>query len=128
MVKKNNLPQGPKKKYEFKFRLNLRNTLLWLFVLVVFSSFLFSFPMQSGEKEEEIALSQVLVDIKENKIKEIELEDNKINLIYEDETKKFSRKEAEISFAEVLSSEDIDPSSVNVSVKDTSLSRVWINI
>jgi len=128
MVKKNNLPQGPKKKYEFKFRLNLRNTLLWLFVLVVFSSFLFSFPMQSGEKEEEIALSQVLVDIKENKIKEIELEDNKINLIYEDETKKFSRKEAEISFAEVLSSEDIDPSSVNVSVKDTSLSRAWINI
>ncbi len=128
MAEKNKPPQGPKKKYEFKFRLNLRNTLLWVFVLVVFSSFLFSFPMQSGEKEEEIALSQVLVDIKENKIKEIELEDNKINLIYEDETKKFSRKEAEISFAEVLSSEDIDPSSVNVSVKDTSLSRVWINI
>lgn len=128
MAKKNNLPRGPKKKYEFKFRLNLKNTLLWVFVLVVFSSFLFSFPMQSGEKEEEIALSQVLVDIKESKIKEIELEDNKINLTYEDETKKFSRKEAEISFAEILSSEDIDPSSVNVSVKDTSLSRAWINI
>ena len=128
MVKKNNLPQGPKKKYEFKFRLNLKNTLLWLFVSAVFFSFLFSFPMQSGDKEEEIALSQVLIDIKEDKIKEVEVEDNKLNLTYEDESKKFSRKEAEISFAEVLKAEEIDPSMVKVSIKDTSLSKVWVNI
>jgi len=128
MVKKNKLPQGPKKKYEFKFKLNLRNILLWLFVLAVFFSFLFSFPMQSGVKEEEIALSQVLVDIKENKIKKIEVEDNKLNLTYEDESKKFSRKETEISFAEVLKGEEIDPSTVKVSIKDTSLSKVWVNI
>ena len=128
MVKKNKLLQGPKKKYEFKLRLNLRNVLLWLFVLAVFFSFLFSFPMQSGDKEEEIALSQVLVDIKENKIKEVEVEDNKLNLTYEDESKKFSRKEAGVSFAEVLKAEEIDSSMAKISIKDTSLSKAWINI
>ena len=128
MVKKNKLLQGPKKKYEFKLRLNLRNVLLWLFVLAVFFSFLFSFPMQPGDKEEEIALSQVLVDIKENKIKEVEVEDNKLNLTYEDESKKFSRKEAGVSFAEVLKAEEIDSSMAKISIKDTSLSKAWINI
>lgn len=128
MVKKIKFPQGPKKKYEFKFRLNLKNVLIWLFLLVVFFSFLFSFPTKSNLSEEEISLSQALVDIKENKVKEIEVEDNKINLTYEDEQKKFSRKEAEISFAEVLKAEGVDPSTVKVSIKDTSLSRAWINI
>ncbi len=128
MVKKGRLPQRPVKKYQFKLKLNLRNILLWLFLGAIFFSLLFSFPAKPGLTEEEIPLSQVLTDIKENKIKEIEVEDSKIRLTYEDDQKRFSRKEGEISFIEVLKSEGIDSSAVKVSIKDTSLSKVWINV
>jgi len=125
---KNNLPQRPVKKYEFKFRLNLKNLLIWFLVGGVILSFLFSFPPKENVAGEEIALSQVLNDIKVNKIKEVKIEENKIILTYQDNKVRFSRKEAQVGFTEILKSAEINPESVNFIIKDTSLSQVWMNI
>lgn len=125
---KNNLPQRPVKKYEFKFRLNLKNLLIWFLVGGIVLSFLFSFPPKENVAGEEIALSQVLNDIKANKIKEVKIEENKIILTYQDNKVRFSRKEAQVGFTEILKSAEINPESVNFIIKDTSLSQVWMNI
>ena len=124
----NKLPQRPVKKYQFKFQLNLKNLLIWLLVGAVVLSFLFSFPSKQNVTGEEVALSQALNDIKANKIKEAKIEENKIVLTYQDDKIRFSRKEPQVSFTEILKSAEINPESINFIIKDTSLSQVWMNI
>ena len=125
---KNSLPQKPVKKYELKFHLNLKNLLVWLLVGVVFLSFLFSFPPKNNTVGEEIPLSQALADMKANKIKEIKVEEGRILLTYQDDKVSFSRKETQANFTEILKSAEINPESINFTIKDTSLSQVWMNI
>jgi len=124
---KNNLPQKPVKKYQFKFQINLRNLLIWFLVGAVAVSFLFSFSPKNAANEE-IPLSQALTDIKANKVKEVQVEDSKILLTYQDGKTVSSRKETQANFTDILKSADINPASINLTVKDTSLSQVWINI
>jgi len=125
---KNSLPQKPVKKYEFKFHLNLKSLLIWFLVGAVFLSFLFSFPSKNNTVGEEIPLSQALADMKANKVKEIKVEEGRILLTYQDNKVSFSRKETQASFTEILKSAEINPESINFTIKDTSLSQIWINI
>lgn len=116
----------PIKKFELRLKFNLKNVLLWLLVIAVVASFAFSFT-GNPPINEEIPLSQALTDIKANKVKQIEAEDNKLILTYADKTV-FSRKEPAASFTEILKAADITPESINFKVKDTSLSKAWIDI
>ncbi|MCX6725788.1 MAG: ATP-dependent zinc metalloprotease FtsH [Candidatus Shapirobacteria bacterium] len=122
------IPSKPVKKYEFKFQINLKNLLIWLLVLAIIFSFFFSFPAKNQPTGEEIALSQALTNIKENKIKEIKIEENKIILTDQDGKTFFSRKESQSSFTEILKEADINPATANLTIKDMSMSQVWINI
>jgi len=121
-------PQKPIKKYQFKFQINLRNLLIWLLVLGIIFSFFISFPTTSTPTGEEIPLSQALTEIKENKIKEVEVEEDKLTLISQDDKTFFSRKETQTSFTDILKTAGIDPATVNLTIKDVSLSKIWINI
>lgn len=116
-----------KKKIKFKFRLNLKNLLLWGLIIFFGLSFLGSF-VSVPVSEEEIPLSQALTDIKAGKIKQIEVEDNQLILVYQDDQILTSRKEPGVSLTEILQREEIDPEAVEVTIKDTSLSRTWIDI
>ncbi len=118
-------PRGPIKKFEFRF--NLKTILIWLLIIFIGLSFFFSFSGQPTTGEE-IPLSTVLTDIKEGKVKEVLIEDDKIMLTYQDETTALSRKEPRESFTEVLNNAEIDPKSVNLKIKDTSLSKAWVEI
>jgi cell division protease FtsH len=118
---------GPRKKFEFKLKLNLRNVLLWLLVIAVLGSFLFSFRGESVESEE-IPLSQAISDIREGKVREIEVVDDVLNLKYEEEKVYTSRKEPGISLTEILQTEGIKPEEVGIKIKDTSLSKAWVEI
>jgi len=121
-------PQKPIKKYQFKFQINLRNLLIWLLVLGIIFSFFISFPTTSTPTGEEIPLSQALTEIKENKIKEVKVEEDKLTLISQDDKTFFSRKETQTSFTDILKTAGIDPATVNLTIKDVSLSKIWINI
>lgn len=120
-------PKRPAKKFELRFNFNFKTILIWLLLVFIGLSFFFSFanPPTTGE---EIPLSTALVDIKEGKIKEILVEDEKIILTYQDGATALSRKEPRESLTEVLKSADIDPKSVNLKIKDTSLSKAWFEI
>lgn len=127
-MKTGKISPKPGKKYEFKFQINLRNLFIWLLVLGIIFSFFFSFPQTPSPTGEEIPLSQALTEIKENKIKEVKVEEDKLILTSQDDQVRFSRKEPQSSFTEILKSADIDPAQINLTIKDVSLSKVWMNI
>jgi len=117
-----------KSKLPFNFKLDLKNVLIWLLVIWLAVSFGFSFLSQQATREE-ISLSQVLNDIKEKKINQIGVEDNRLLLDYgEEEPKRFARKEERDTFTQILGDAGIPSEEVNFTIKDTSLSRVLIEL
>jgi len=116
------------KKYQFKFQVNLKSFFIWLLVAGVILSFFISFPTKSIPTGEEIPLSQALAEIKDNKIKEVKVEEDKLILISRDEKTFFSRKETQTSFTDILKTAEINPATVNLTIKDVSLSKIWMNI
>lgn len=124
---KNPIIKKPMKKFELKFKFSLRNILLWVLVMGIVLSLVFSFRGVQPAIEE-ISLSQVLTDIKEDKIKSVEVEDDKLVLTYKDGKEFFSRKEVGTSLTEILDSAGIPSEKVQVKVKDTSLSKAWVDI
>jgi len=124
---KNKLVFKPTKKFQFKFKLNLKSLLIWGVVVLIIASFFVSFRGESVTNEE-IPLSQVINDIKQGKIKEVEVVDNQLNLTYEEEKIMTSRKEPGISLTEILQQEGIEPEKVEIKIKDTSLSKAWVEI
>jgi len=121
------LPIRPGKKFQFKLRLNLKNLLLWGLVIAIVASFFFSFQGETTEGEE-IPLSQAISDIREGKIKEVEIVDDQLNLKYEEDKILTSRKEPGASLTEILQREGIKPEEAEIKIRDTSLSKAWIEI
>lgn len=115
------------KKFELKFKFKLKNIILWLLIIGIILSFFFSFP-GIQPMPEEISLSQALKDIKEKKVKLIEVEDDKLTLTYVDDKVFSSRKEGETGLTEIFRSAGISPESVDFKIKDTSFARAWIDI
>lgn len=80
-------------------------------------------------KGQEIPLSQVISDIKDEKVEKINLEGDKIQVDYKEEGKvSISRKESGESIYQVLKNSDIDPKSVTIEVLDTSWQQAWLSI
>jgi len=124
----NSSKQTPEiKKFEFKFKINLKNLLLWMLILWLGFSFLVSLRMQAPGKEK-IPLSRVLNDIKEGKIEKIEVEDSRLYLTYKGGQVFLSQKEPGVSFTETLKSADISPQEVNLVVKDLPISGALLDI
>ncbi len=124
---KNKLTFKPTKKFQFKFKLNLKSLLIWGLLALIITSFFVSFRGESVTNEG-IPLSQVINDIKQEKIKKVEVVDDQLNLTYEGEKIMTSRKEPGISLTEILQQEGIEPEKVEIEIKDTSLSKAWVEI
>jgi len=127
-MKNGKIPLKPVKKYEFKFQVNLKTFFIWLLVAGIVLSFFISFPSNTSPTGEEIPLSKALSEIKENKIKEVKVEEDKLILTSQDDKLFFSRKETQSSFTDILKSANIDPANINLTIKDVSLSKVWMNV
>jgi cell division protease FtsH len=126
-----NLKDNDKKavrKFELRFNLTPKNLLIWFFIGLFCLSFFFS-SMSPTAGTEEIALSQALAEIKEGKIKEILVDGDRLLLTYKDEEKTVvTRKETGDKISDILSSASINPSEINLKIKDQSFSRAWVDI
>ena len=80
------------------------------------------------KKSLEISLSQAIADIKENKVKKIEVAEDQITLFYEDGKVALTRKEPQDSLVAILQNEAIDPSSLNIEVVNQAFSQIWFDI
>lgn len=119
--------QGKKR----RFRIGWKDLILYGF-LFLFLLFLtigigdFSYTNSSDIKD--ISLSQMISDIKADKVKEIIVSDNKIDILYKDDKKAVTKKEPGSSLYEVLKDTETDSSKVKVTVKDSSALNTWIGI
>lgn len=116
-----------KRRFQFKFEVNLRNVLLVLLLLFFLGPMLLSFGnLRPGV--ETIPLSQVLNDIKAEKIEKIVISDDRLSVSYKGGEEKLSIKESSESFTDVLRNANIDPTKVDFRIQDQVLSRVWLDI
>ena len=107
---------------------NPKRMVLWLLVILIMLPFflsLFAGPVAT----ETIPVSQLLTDIKAGKVKEIEVQEEKLLVSYNDkEGLVESRKEPGENFADLLGNAGIDPTAVNYINKDTSSAQAWGNV
>jgi len=125
MPKKNGNGNGKHKKI-FELRLDLKNIFLVIivgfFILSIISSFS-QFEDQTSKK----SLSQVLEEVKKNKIKTITVENTKLTVKYKDGKTFVSNKEASADIYSILKNANIDSSKIEINIKDTSGSEAIIS-
>lgn len=101
-----------------------------IYILVAVAALIFFYQI-SGDPtpENEVPISQVISDIKDQKIEKISLEDNKIIADVKDSDQDLiSRKEEGESIYKILESSGVDPKTVTIEVKDTSVQKAWLGI
>jgi len=116
-----------KKLKKVEVRIDLKK-ILTLIVVVLFIFWLLGVVANFAVSPEEISFSQALTDIKDNRVEKIEVSGNQIDLFYQDKTLATTRKETGESLVVILQGEGIDPTGLEIMVKDETLSQVWINI
>jgi len=124
--KKNGNGKKQKKVFQIQMQLNFKNVVIGLFVLFfVFS--LISNLGQTGQSDMK-PLSSVVSDVREGKIKAIDVEDSKLIVINKDGSKYTSTKESQDSLISVLEKSGVDPKSVEITIKDLSMGAIWLGI
>ncbi len=104
---------------------------LAVYILVGVAALIFfvNFSERDGQSDK-IPISQVVTDVRDNKVEKLTLEDSKITVKYKDSDKTtVAHKESGESIYQILENSGIDPKTFPViDVKDTSLSQAWIGI
>src|SRR3972149_2252183 len=113
-----------KKGVEIKLKINLWKVVIAFLLFLFFAPFLIS-VLQIQIDSRQVELSTLLNDIKDNKIEEIVVQDQKLIVTYNDGETKHSTKEPSISFSELLDRSGIDPTQVNYVISDQSLGKIF---
>ncbi|MEK7550259.1 MAG: ATP-dependent zinc metalloprotease FtsH [Patescibacteria group bacterium] len=116
--------KAKKRQFLFKIKINV-----WTIAFVLFAMF-FIAPIilagiQLGGSENKVELSQLITDIRDKKVKKVLIENEKLIVTYNDDTTKLSTKEESQNFTEFLEKSGVDPSSVNYTVVDQSLTKAF---
>jgi cell division protease FtsH len=107
---------------------------IWVQLAIAFAVFLVLSAGYStlrayfSDQPEEIPLSQLAIDIRDDKVSEISVEGDTVNATYKDESKKTTKKEGEAAFTETLtryglSAEKI--ATVKIKIGDQGGARFW---
>ena len=99
------------RKFEFKLQLNPKRILVWSLILFLFVPFAVSVWQLQGV-EEELPLSQVLTDIKADKIAKVVVLGEAMKVVYKDGKTVLTHKEAGETFTEILDRAGIEPTAV----------------
>jgi cell division protease FtsH len=119
---------GKKSKiWMFQFHLNLKNIFIGLFALFILLSFLGSMSGVNSNLPEK-PLSTLITDVKNGQVTGVDVEDTKLTVSYKNGTKAVTRKETQDSLYKLLSDAGVDPKNVAITVKDQSVSQMWVNI
>ena len=119
---KNN-PKKGQKQVQVKLKVNLRTILITILVVFfVIPGFIAAIQTVSNSAKENI--SQVMADIKDDKVDKVDVEGSKLLVTYKDDSIKTSTKEDTENFSDILKNYNIDPASVNYEIVDQSITKV----
>ncbi len=107
---------------------NTVRTIILYVVLAMIATFVIVQFLPTRGTTEDKKLSEVLTLIKEEGVKEVQIDGTSINVELKDGKKVKAVKEEAVSFSEILKDAGIDPKSFPWSVKDTSGSKAILNI
>ncbi len=111
-----------KKPIQVKLKINLW-TIAGAILVIFFVLPVIITGLQMAGGSNKVDISQVLMDVKENKVEKVLIESDRLVINYKDGSVKFSTKEDADGFATLLKDSGIDPSTVKFSVLDQSLSK-----
>jgi len=110
---------------------NIIKNLLIAFVVFLFIAGFFSLYNAPGfEQRKQISLTTLAQEIKDDKVKTIEIQEDKLNIELKDNTKQQSQKEGGISLLDSLNGLDVPKDQidqVDIQVKDLSGTKFWLN-
>ncbi len=121
-------PPIQKNIFKAKFQASLKT--IGIYSLITIAALVFFYEMTgSSVPGKEVPISQILTDIKENKITKIQIDGEKIIAEVKNSSDKVTaRKEPNESIYQVLSSAGVDPKTVTIEVRDNSVSQLWYSI
>lgn len=115
-------PKKIKKRFQFKLKINLWTIAIALLVVFFVVPLIITGIQMSGNSGS-VDISQLLMDIKANKVEKVLIESNKLVVNYKDGSTKFSTKEDAQGFGTLLKDSGIDPTTVKFSVVDQSITK-----
>jgi len=118
-----------KKTAQFNIKLDLKNIFIIFFVIIFISYAFNAITKEMGQVEPEKSITTIIQDIKNSKVKKVEVVDNKIFTYYKDNKIAVSYKEASDSFLKTLRDAGVKPENgVQITVKDTQGASALANI
>jgi cell division protease FtsH len=119
--------QDPIKRIELKINLNkfFSKTLIYIIILFLFVPSLLG-ALGAGGKREQITISQMVADIRSEKVNKMEVYGQELRLTYKDDSKKVAKKEEGQQALQVLEAAGIDLTTVDTEIHDaTALQMLW---
>lgn len=105
----------------------LKNYILYGILAVILSLVAISMLVPQSQATP-ASLTQVLSDIKDNKVDKVEIAGDRVTAAYKDNHKVTTHKEPTASFSDLLKNNNIDQNAVNVTIKDQSTSQLWVSL
>lgn len=102
-----------------------------VYILIALSALIFFYQISGGPSSlgNEVPISQIINEIKDQKIDKISLEGEKVIAKRKDSDEKLiSHKEAGESIYKILESSGVDPKGVTIEVRDLSMQQAWVGI
>jgi cell division protease FtsH len=116
---KNHKKLDPKKVAQFSFNFDIKN-LFFIFFILLFLFFAYrSITREINQALPEKSITTVVQDIRDKKVKKVEVVDNKIIVYYKNDTLGVSYKEPSDSFLQTLRDSGVNPGDTQITVKDT---------
>lgn len=112
-----------KKKVELKVKINLWKVAIGAFIILLLAPLFFSL-LDGQINDNQIEVTQGVKDVKDGKVDNVEIQDQKLVFNYKDGKQKTATKEPSISFTELLDRSGVDPQSINYKVEDQTLTKV----
>ncbi len=113
------LPDGAKPVKMWSFKFDLKKVIVWTLIIFLFIPAVMTW-MSGATNDLNVTITQAMQDIREQKIKEVEVVGDQVLLDYGDQVMKFSTKETGSTFTELLTQYEINPQDVNFKVKNGS--------
>jgi cell division protease FtsH len=110
------------KQIKLKVPLNSKNAIIWILMGLMFVPFLYS--VLTTKNPDEIPLSQLIEDVRGNKVERILVAGDALEVRYVDASKKTSLKETGQNLYDVFEKAGVPLSETQVEIKDQSLSQI----
>jgi len=123
---KNNSKKN-QKLFQWQIEINIKNIFIAFFIFLFLYQLFNSINKEIKQVLPEKPITQVIQEVKDKKVKKIEITDNRLLIEYKDGKYAVSYKEPSESFLKTLKDNNINPSSLNLVVKDNIGGSVFIN-